>query len=69
MATGETSSAEVKRGVDYLLAGQKSDGSWDEEQFTGTGFPKYFMIRYHIYRNSFPLAALGTYRRLSETAP
>jgi squalene-hopene/tetraprenyl-beta-curcumene cyclase len=65
MAAGETTSLTVKRGIDYLLAGQKSDGSWDEEQFTGTGFPKYFMIRYHIYRNCFPLAALGTYRRLS----
>ncbi len=64
MTTGDTPSTAVKRGIDYLLATQKRDGSWDEEQFTGTGFPKYFMIRYHIYRNCFPLAALGTYRRL-----
>jgi squalene-hopene/tetraprenyl-beta-curcumene cyclase len=64
MAVGESSSPPVKRGIDYLLAQQKNDGTWDEEQFTGTGFPKYFMIRYHIYRNCFPLSALGTYRRL-----
>ena len=64
LAAGELTSASVQRGIDYLLATQKEDGSWDEEQFTGTGFPKYFMIRYHIYRNCFPLSALGTYRRL-----
>lgn len=66
LAAGETAAPEVHRGIDYLLASQKTDGSWDEEQFTGTGFPKYFMIRYHIYRNSFPLTALGTYRRLQQ---
>ena len=64
MAAGEAACDAVSRGVAYLLKQQNSDGSWHEEQFTGTGFPKYFMIRYHIYRNSFPLAALGTYRRL-----
>ncbi|HXC92921.1 MAG TPA: prenyltransferase/squalene oxidase repeat-containing protein, partial [Geobacteraceae bacterium] len=64
MTAGEVSSPPVKRGIDYLLSQQKDDGTWDEEQFTGTGFPKYFMIRYHIYRNCFPLSALGTYRRL-----
>jgi squalene-hopene/tetraprenyl-beta-curcumene cyclase len=66
MAVGKGGSLNVKRGIDYLLTTQKTDGSWDEEQFTGTGFPKYFMIRYHIYRNCFPLSALGTYRRLKD---
>ena len=64
MAVNEVESPAVKRGIDYLLTTQKFDGTWDEEQFTGTGFPKYFMIRYHIYRNCFPLSALGTYRRM-----
>ncbi len=64
MAAGEVQSASVSKGIQYLVTSQKPDGSWDEEQFTGTGFPKFFMIRYHIYRNAFPLMALGTYRRL-----
>ncbi len=64
MAVNEVESPAVRRGIDYLLTTQKFDGTWDEEQFTGTGFPKYFMIRYHIYRNCFPLSALGTYRRM-----
>lgn len=63
-AAGEFQSKAVERGVEYLLASQNSDGSWDEEAFTGTGFPKYFMIKYHSYRNCFPLTALGRYRRL-----
>jgi len=66
MAAGESAAPETVRGVQFLLERQKSDGTWDEDEFTGTGFPKYFMIRYHIYRNCFPLSALGTYRRLTE---
>jgi squalene-hopene/tetraprenyl-beta-curcumene cyclase len=65
MAAGEAHSSTVARGVRYLIATQKQDGTWDEEQYTGTGFPKYFMIKYHIYRNCFPLMALGTYRTLT----
>ena len=47
---------------------EKQDGTWDEDQYTGTGFPKYFMIKYHIYRNCFPLSALGAYRQLLRSA-
>ena len=65
MAAGEVDSPSVNRGIQYLLANQKSDGTWDEDQYTGTGFPKFFMIKYHIYRNCFPLTALGTYRTLT----
>ena len=61
MAAGEERSEEVVRGVTYLLKRQKEDGTWDEEWFTGTGFPKYFMLRYHNYRNCFPLLALGKF--------
>ena len=63
-ATGEVDSKAASRGVEYLVATQNQDGSWDEDAFTGTGFPKFFMIKYHIYRNCFPLTALGRYRRL-----
>jgi len=65
MAAGEAGSSTVARGVQHLLATQKGDGTWDETQYTGTGFPKFFMIKYHIYRNCFPLMALGTYRTLT----
>ncbi|MBI5655979.1 MAG: squalene--hopene cyclase [Geobacter sp.] len=65
MTAGEVDAPEVGRGIQYLLDTQKADGTWDEDQYTGTGFPKFFMIKYHIYRNCFPLTALGTYRSLS----
>ena len=61
IAAGEGASEQAVRGINYLLATQNTDGTWDEEAFTGTGFPKYFMINYHNYRNCFPLMALGKF--------
>jgi len=43
---------------------QKKDGSWDEPQYTGTGFPRVFYLAYHLYRNYFPMLALATYARV-----
>lgn len=61
---GEAGSAEVRHGIDYLIRTQEDDGSWYEEQFTGTGFPEHFYIRYHMYRQFFPLMALARYRHV-----
>ncbi|HEV2346138.1 MAG TPA: squalene--hopene cyclase [Actinocrinis sp.] len=49
------------RGASYLAATQRADGTWDEDLFTGTGFPGDFYINYHLYRLVFPLTALGRY--------
>ena len=57
-AAGETGSA-VERAVRWLADTQRSDGSWDEPQFTGTGFPGDFYLNYHLYRQVFPVMALG----------
>ena len=57
-AAGERSEA-VERGVAWLVRAQRADGSWDEPQFTGTGFPSDFYINYHLYRQVFPMMALG----------
>jgi squalene-hopene/tetraprenyl-beta-curcumene cyclase len=51
----------VERGVAWLVSNQREDGSWDEPQFTGTGFPGDFYINYHLYRIVFPITALGRY--------
>jgi squalene-hopene/tetraprenyl-beta-curcumene cyclase len=64
MAAGEIDSPEVQRGVHYLISTRKPRGGWDESLFTGTGFPGVFYLRYHGYRNYFPLWALGVYYRL-----
>ena len=58
-AAGETSSEAVARGIRWLCDTQREDGTWDEPQFTGTGFPGDFYINYHLYRLVFPVMALG----------
>jgi len=60
---GETAHPAVARGVQFLLSTQQPDGFWDETEFTGTGFPRVFYLRYHGYRAYFPLWALALYRR------
>ena len=60
LAAGEDG-ASVQRGIDYLLATQRPDGGWDEDLYTGTGFPGYFYIGYQMYRQVFPMWALGRY--------
>ena len=66
VAAGNAEDHSARRAADYLCVVQRPDGDWDEEHFTGTGFPLDFMIRYHLYRINFPLLALGRLReRLS----
>jgi squalene-hopene/tetraprenyl-beta-curcumene cyclase len=54
-------SSSIERGVGWLVTTQQPDGSWDEPQYTGTGFPGDFSINYHLYRQVFPLTALGRF--------
>jgi squalene-hopene/tetraprenyl-beta-curcumene cyclase len=60
-AAGEaqTASSAVARGIAWLARTQRVDGTWDEPQYTGTGFPSDYYINYHLYRLSFPAMALG----------
>jgi len=62
VAAGEARSDEARCAADWLIGAQLEDGTWDEPQFTGTGFPGHFYIRYHGYRHYFPLLALGRYQ-------
>src|SRR3954468_14455990 len=66
VAADEADRDSARRAAEWLCSTQLANGDWDEEQFTGTGFPLDFMIRYHLYRLHFPLLALGRLReRLS----
>ena len=51
----------IERGIKYLLDTQRSDGTWNESQFTGTGFPCHFYLKYHLYQQYFPLQAIARY--------
>ncbi len=70
----------VIRGIEYLLEHQldmhapanapehilpEPAGAWREAPFTGTGFPRVFYLRYHLYRHYFPLIALSRFTNLS----
>jgi squalene-hopene/tetraprenyl-beta-curcumene cyclase len=66
VAADEADRPAARRAAEWLCIAQRLDGDWEETQFTGTGFPLDFMIRYHLYRLHFPLLALGRLReRLS----
>jgi len=68
LAAGEAAHPATRRGIEFLIDAQTEGGGWDEPYFTGTGFPTDFMIRYHLYRDVFPVMALGRYRRAMEGA-
>ena len=63
LAGGARAVGSVRRGVAYLLQTQQPDGTWTEAGYTGTGFPRVFYLKYHLYRHYFPLWCLGQVRR------
>jgi len=63
LAAGKGESDAARRGVEFLSRTQLPDGTWDEPEFTGTGFPGAFYINYHLYRLVFPVTALGRFVR------
>jgi squalene-hopene/tetraprenyl-beta-curcumene cyclase len=68
IAAGRSQSEQVRRGVEWLLAHQRgahealNGDLWFEREFTGTGFPNAFYLRYHYYAIYFPILALAAYR-------
>ncbi len=62
VAAGRADDPALLRAVRFLLDRQQPDGTWQEQEFTGTGFPRVFYLRYHYYPISFPLLALARWR-------
>ncbi len=63
VAAGLQDHPATRRGVRYLIETQRADGTWDESEFTGTGFPQVFYLRYHWYPIYFPLMALAQWTK------
>jgi len=61
-AAGRTEGKAVEQGIRYLIDTQTADGSWEDPLWNGTGFPRVFYLKYHLYAKYFPLWALGVYR-------
>ena len=62
LAVGRAKSPAVEAGIDYLLRTQDAEGAWDDPLWNGTGFPRVFYLKYHLYAKYFPLWALGAFR-------
>lgn len=67
-ATGKFDSEAIRSGVNYLLSTQLAQGTWYEAEFTGTGFPKHFYLKYHLYQHYFPTIALSRCQHLFDRA-
>jgi squalene-hopene/tetraprenyl-beta-curcumene cyclase len=55
----------VRRALRWLVDHQRDDGNWAESSYTGTGFPRVFYLKYHLYRLYFPMTALARYKRMA----
>jgi squalene-hopene/tetraprenyl-beta-curcumene cyclase len=63
LAAGGAVASALERAARYLVDSQGAAGEWDDEGWTGTGFPQVFYLRYHDYDLYFPLQALASYAR------
>lgn len=62
LSFGDPTRASIKSGIKFLTDTQYADGTWNGDQYTGTGFPKVYYMRYDYYRINWPLIALAEYQ-------
>ncbi len=63
--SGRAAHPAVASGIAWLQSAQDPHGEWQELPHTGVGFPKVLYLRYHGYRQFFPLLALSRYRNIT----
>ncbi len=66
---GESWQKASARAVRWLLEHQETGGGWTDGQYTGTGFPRAFYLRYRLYATIFPVMALARVRRPELAGP
>ena len=66
LAAADPGDPAIAKAASYLVQQQNEDGSWSESEFTGTGFPCVFYLKYHLYRNSFPVYALARFQNQAQ---
>jgi squalene-hopene/tetraprenyl-beta-curcumene cyclase len=66
IAAGRADHPAVRRGIRFLVETQNDEGTWSETEFTGTGFPCVFYLRYHYYPIYFPLMALAQWANVRQ---
>ncbi|GAA08188.1 squalene--hopene cyclase [Acetobacter tropicalis NBRC 101654] len=67
MAAGRRDDPAVAKGMAWLAEQQDENGEWHEDPYNAVGFPKVFYLRYHGYKQFFPLMALARYRNLESS--
>ncbi|MCE0744235.1 squalene--hopene cyclase [Acetobacter sicerae] len=67
MAVGRRDDPAVVRGIAWLSKQQGENGEWEEDPYNAVGFPKVFYLKYHGYRQFFPLLAVSRYRNLKSS--
>ena len=67
MAAGRRDDPAVSRGIAWLAEQQDDNGEWHEDPYNAVGFPKVFYLRYHGYKQFFPLMAMARYRNLESS--
>lgn len=67
MAAGRRDDPAVSRGITWLAEQQDDNGEWHEDPYNAVGFPKVFYLRYHGYKQFFPLMAMARYRNLESS--
>jgi squalene-hopene/tetraprenyl-beta-curcumene cyclase len=65
VSAGRANGDAACRGVQYLLDHQRSDGTWVDLTYTGTGFPRVFYLRYHLYPVLFSVMAIARHQAMA----
>ncbi|MEO0453413.1 MAG: squalene--hopene cyclase [Verrucomicrobiota bacterium] len=64
LTSGDPTRTSIQKGATYLANTQLENGTWREDEITGTGFPCVFYLKYDFYRINWPMIALSEMREM-----